>query len=175
MSPVHPPSYSGYTYRPIGIKKSGSTSRYLLNPTIIEASITVGGGGWGAENVGNRETYGGTGDDLYVRGSIAEVARGVVGVFDSNTGTTINGYTKHYYYDERWSPPGGVCFEAMPGDLNGDCIVDSEDFVIMASHWLNTDCADNNNCDGADLDLSGTVDWNDLMIFCQQWLEGAGQ
>ena len=31
-------------------------------------------------------------------------------------------------------PP--VCSEQIPGDLNGDCIVDFEDFAIMASHWL---------------------------------------
>jgi hypothetical protein len=59
---------------------------------------------------------------------------------------------------------------------NGDFLcpdgVDFADFSFFAEHWLNTNCATNNNCDGTDLDLSGTVDWNDLMIFCQHWLEG---
>jgi len=29
-----------------------------------------------------------------------------------------------------------LCLEPIPGDLNGDCKVDFEDFAIMASHWL---------------------------------------
>jgi hypothetical protein len=62
-----------------------------------------------------------------------------------------------------------------PRDLNGDGKVNFEDFAIMASHWLNTNCADNNNCNGTDLNLSGTVDCNDSMIFCQHWPEGVTQ
>jgi hypothetical protein len=68
--------------------------------------------------------------------------------------------------------PTGLIFQPIPGDFNRDGKVDFEDFAIMASHWLNTNCAANNHCDGTDLDLSGTVDCNDLMIFCRHWLEG---
>jgi hypothetical protein len=53
--------------------------------------------------------------------------------------------------------------------------VDFADYSFFAEHWMNTDCAGNNNCNGTDLDLSGTVDWNDLRILCLQWLEGVGQ
>ena len=31
---------------------------------------------------------------------------------------------------------GPYCIRDIPGDLNHDCKVDSEDFAIMASHWL---------------------------------------
>jgi hypothetical protein len=71
--------------------------------------------------------------------------------------------------------PWGLAFQPITGDLNGDGKVNFEDFAIMASHWLNTNCADNNNCNGTDLDFSGTVDWKDLRIFCQHWLEGVTQ
>jgi hypothetical protein len=71
---------------------------------IVEAAITVGGGGWGAENV--TRSYGGTlyggrkefslpQDDLIIHGAIAEVVRGVVGLVG------MDGYTKHYDYDRR--------------------------------------------------------------------------
>ena len=110
-------------YQPIGITKASGCpgGRFLPNPTIVEAAITVGGGGWGAEEVYNpgRREYNnsncdGSGnhyDDLYVRGSITEVVRGVVGVFDNTTGQTIDGYSKHYYIDTRLM--SGI----LPGDI----------------------------------------------------------
>jgi len=59
--------------------------------------MTVGGGGWGAENVGypgGRKTSGSE-DDLVVRGTLTEVIRGVVGIIGRN------GYSKNYYFDQR--------------------------------------------------------------------------
>ena len=50
--------------------------------------------------------------------------------------------------------------------------VDFADYSFFAERWLNTDCASNNNCDGADFDLSGTVDMADLDVFCNYWLTG---
>jgi hypothetical protein len=50
--------------------------------------------------------------------------------------------------------------------------VDFADYSFFAERWLNTDCASSNNCDGADLDLSGTVDIADLAILCNHWLKG---
>lgn len=94
-------------YQPIGIRDSGSWwnpselyERHLPDPVIVEAGLTVGGGGWGAENVrrgyygGRKETSGST-DDLVVRGTITEAIRGVVGVIGSD------GFVKYYYLDER--------------------------------------------------------------------------
>jgi hypothetical protein len=100
-----PSAPSGLTYQPIGITKSGYTGRFLPDQTVIEAAITVGGGGWGAENVGNRREYSGSQDDLVVRGSITEVLRGVVGLSGSD------GYLKHYYLDKR------LLEGILPGDI----------------------------------------------------------
>jgi hypothetical protein len=103
-------------YIPIGIGASATTNdRYLPDPTVVEAAITVGGGGWGAENVlrvyssktyGDRKVYNtGHQDYLIVRGSITEVVRGVVGHLNSD------GYVKRYYIDTRLM--SGI----LPGDI----------------------------------------------------------
>ncbi|MBA7705993.1 hypothetical protein ES703_114837 [subsurface metagenome] len=79
---------------------------------VIEAAITVGGGGWGAENV-ERNTYGdrkeapgsGAQNDLIIRGTVTEAVRGVVELIGTD------GYLKRYYLDER-------LFEGiLPGDI----------------------------------------------------------
>jgi hypothetical protein len=49
--------------------------------------------------------------------------------------------------------------------------VNFADFSFFAERWLDIDCAGSNNCDGADLDLSGTVDLNDLAAFVENWLQ----
>jgi hypothetical protein len=46
------------------------------------------------------------------------------------------------------------------------------DYSFFAERWMNTNCTANNNCDGTDLDFSGTVDIADLKIFCNYWLQG---
>ena len=84
--------------------------RHLPDPTVIEAAVTAGGGGWGAENVrrgsyGGRKEASGNQDDLVVRGTITEACRGVVGLVGGD------GYLKHYYLDARFLE--GI----LPGDL----------------------------------------------------------
>jgi len=114
-------SLSGFTYVPVGRPDNpaatpGTTDyfqRYLPDPTVAEAAITVGGGGWGAENV-RREPYGGrkeaTGNQDYLRvnGTISESIRGVVGV----SGTfSSDGYLKSYHMDRR------LLAGIVPGDI----------------------------------------------------------
>ncbi|MBN1819018.1 MAG: hypothetical protein JW828_16780 [Sedimentisphaerales bacterium] len=92
-----------HIYVPVARRDSGypvgTYKRHLPDPTVVEAAVTVGGGGWGAENV-QRGSYGGrkesgTQDDLVLRGTIAESMRGVVGLIGAD------GYLKQYYMDER--------------------------------------------------------------------------
>ena len=76
---------------------------------MVEAALTVGGGGWGAENVprgsGGRKMCSGNQDFLVVHGSIAEAIRGVIGVINTN------GYLKSYHMDER------LLTGILPGDI----------------------------------------------------------
>ena len=99
-------------YVPIGRDHGGQVyRRYLPDPMVIEAAITVGGGGWGAENV-SRGSYGGIKETpgiggwpkLVIRGAITEAIRGIVG--NSN-----DGYDKNYYFDPR------LVEGVLPGDM----------------------------------------------------------
>ncbi|MGD1043503.1 MAG: GLUG motif-containing protein [Sedimentisphaerales bacterium] len=63
-------------------------------------------------------------------------------------------------------------WQIVPGDFVCPDGVNFVDYSFFAERWLNTNCASNNNCDGADFDLSGTVDIADLVIFCEYWLKG---
>jgi hypothetical protein len=109
---------TGFVYVPIGVPdRAGAVQgdpdykqRHLPAPTVVEAAIAVGGGGWGAENVrrgsyGGRKQVGAVQDMLRVNGSIAEAVRGVVGVIGQN------GYLKAYTMDRRLL--GGI----VPGDI----------------------------------------------------------
>ena len=84
--------------------------RHLPDPMVVEAAITVGGGGWGAENV-QRGWYGGrkeespSQDYLVVRGTLVEAIRGVVGLIGSD------GFYKQYYLDTR------LLEGILPGDI----------------------------------------------------------
>jgi endo-1,4-beta-xylanase len=58
----------------------------------------------------------------------------------------------------------------LPSDLNGDCYVNYQDLDIIADHWLHTDCAGFNDCNGADLvPTYGVVDFFDFSDFANQW------
>jgi hypothetical protein len=118
--PGPPAAITVHTYQPVGNLRPGATQSYdrvLPDPTVVEAAITVGGGGWGAENVrkykppfyttyyGDRRVYSTPQDILYVRGSITEVIRGVVGHLNND------GYIKYYYADTRLM--SGI----LPGDI----------------------------------------------------------
>jgi hypothetical protein len=116
-----------HDYVPIAIKDSGGSAkewqRHLPDPMVVEAGITVGGGGWGAENVergsyGGRKETSGTQDDLVLRGTLSEVCRGVVGL------TGSDGYLKKYYLDER----------LMTGILPGDIWLRGK-FVPLPAGW----------------------------------------
>ena len=106
------PQYN-HNYKPIA--NGSGTNRVLPRTTIVEAAVTVGGGGWGAENVtrlygstwyGGRKQYGSASQDfLILRGTISECIRGVVGVLNRD------GFIKQYYLDGR------LLKGILPGDI----------------------------------------------------------
>ena len=55
----------------------------------------------------------------------------------------------------------------------GSYEVDFFDYAFLARRWLDDNCGASNDCDGTDLDFSGSVDAADLKIFCNYWLSGS--
>lgn len=80
-----------------------------------------------------------------------------------------------YEYSVSWDDPNAfVTFYQVPiADFNTDGIVNFLDYSLLASCWLEDDCTDPNGCQKADLDMDGTVDVNDLLLFSDYWLWGA--
>ncbi|HML72944.1 MAG TPA: hypothetical protein PKB02_00480 [Anaerohalosphaeraceae bacterium] len=119
-------SVSGYS--PIGNQTgSGASNRVLPGTMTVEAAMTIGGGGWGAENVyrlnsspGRRNYYSSKNDKLIVRGTITESLRGIVG-----SGT--NGYIKQYYFDKR----------LMKGILPGNMSLKGK-YLLVPGGWSET-------------------------------------
>jgi hypothetical protein len=61
----------------------------------------------------------------------------------------------------------------LAADLGGagDCYVNFADFAVLAEHWLEMNCGQSGNCDGADFTpTDGTVNVVDLAYFAGQWL-----
>ena len=60
-------------------------------------------------------------------------------------------------------------------DLDEGGGVDYSDVVILAQYWLDLNCAESNDCSGADLhpngDPDGDVDMADLAILGRYWLQ----
>jgi hypothetical protein len=57
------------------------------------------------------------------------------------------------------------------GDVTGDCWIDFADFSFFTLRWLEADCVDPDWCGGLDFDKSGAIDWLDLKILANEWLE----
>jgi glucose/arabinose dehydrogenase len=60
---------------------------------------------------------------------------------------------------------------AIPGDLDHNCEVDLRDFSHLSQFW-HADCNMPDWCVGRDLNNSGHVDFNDVRVFADNWLEG---
>ena len=111
------------------------------------------------------------GFDLFTGGS--DVNTGDWFIIDYNT-AAIGDCNVGFYWWEY--PDYGLIHELRfihvpTRDFDDDAQVDFEDFSILAGYWYGPNCAEPDWCEGADLDNSGFVDANDLMLFTDYWLE----
>ncbi len=66
-----------------------------------------------------------------------------------------------------------LLWQIPPADLQCPDGVDFIDFAFFAAHWHLQGCnVSNSFCEGTDVNHSGTVDFADLEIFANRWLEG---
>jgi hypothetical protein len=70
----------------------------------------------------------------------------------------------------------GVILAAAAGvfvpdpDITGDGFVDMADFSMLSAQWQNA-CGSPSWCDGADINHSGVVNIDDLIIMAMNWLD----
>jgi hypothetical protein len=102
-------------------------------------------------NMKTRSTFTNAGWDF-----VGEVINGLDDVWDICEGTN---YPK-------------LAWQSGWGDFLCPDGVDLSDYAFFADRWLHSNCAASNDCDGTDLDFSGAIDWRDLKILCDHWLEG---
>jgi hypothetical protein len=109
--------------------------------------------------------------DLYTDPAYVEAGDWFIIDYDSNSIGDCN--VGFYDFNISWDVPVHYLSfsHVRTRDFNNDTKVDFADFAIFASHWRATDCNDPNWCQGTDLDVDGSVDVNDLMLFCEYWLE----
>jgi hypothetical protein len=70
------------------------------------------------------------------------------------------------YVTFRWIRP---CPYILQGDINGDCIVDFYDYVLLANEWRNPSSAPY-WADETDINQNTSVDLIDLDLLTQNWL-----
>ncbi len=70
--------------------------------------------------------------------------------------------------------PDGFTYEAeitsLPGDVNGDCVVDIVDIVLVAAHWGAQD-GDADYDPQCDLNQDGSINIADIMLVARHWGE----
>ena len=80
--------------------------------------------------------------------------------------------------DGRWFGylgPDGLklgCTAILEMDLYQDCKIDFRDFALFAAYWLKSDCQAPDWCAGADREPDGDVDFTDLAVLKESWLNG---
>lgn len=84
-------------------------------------------------------------------------------------GEGINGPNDVWDICENMNYPR-LAWQISPADLICPYGVNAIDLAHLAHWWMQENCQLTNNCDGADLDLSGIVDGRDLKILCDRWL-----
>ncbi|MFC1677883.1 right-handed parallel beta-helix repeat-containing protein [Planctomycetota bacterium] len=158
----------------------------VLNPLFIRNPYH-GGDGWG---VGDNDDFGNLrlsdGSPCIDAADNTSVPSDTVDLDGDNDTTEPTPFDLDYnprFYDDIatldtgvGTPPivdmGAYEFQGIPGDFEPDGDVDFIDFAFFADYWMDDNCGSSNNCEGADLNQFGTVDFNDLFIFTRNWLTG---
>jgi glucuronoarabinoxylan endo-1,4-beta-xylanase len=63
-----------------------------------------------------------------------------------------------------------VAGHGLTSDIYHDCYVNYKDLKIITDYWLNTECDLYGDCEGADFEPDGNVDFVDFSRFAEQWM-----
>jgi hypothetical protein len=92
------------------------------------------------------------------------------------TAVDTNDHESGYSSEASATPDYQDCNDVQAGgdglvsDINGDCYVNLLDVEIMADYWLHTDCAGLGDCEKADFEPDGDVDFVDFSDLAVDWM-----
>jgi hypothetical protein len=122
---------------------------------------------WDVQTSGQTTSGGGTGKttvEMQMESTFSDAGWDFVG-------ESINGTEDIWAICERVDYPR-LAWEFVIGDFDADADRDLADFSILAEHWLAANgsfwCGQ-----GCDLTNDGGVNWQDLMVFAENWLAAA--
>jgi hypothetical protein len=125
---------------------------------------------WDTETSGQSTSPGGTGKttaEMQTAGTFLEAGLPDAAGWDF-VGESQNGTENIWAICEGGDYPR-LAWEFVIGDFDADADTDFADFCILAEHWLAADgsfwCGQ-----GCDLTNDGSVNWQDLMVFVENWL-----
>ncbi|MHC4474579.1 MAG: BP74-related protein [Planctomycetota bacterium] len=99
--------------------------------------------------------------------SAPEICDGaIIGDWPSLAPTTIC-FWSYTVVEELGTDLDPWCYALKP-----DCVADLNDLRIIASHWLESGCEYPGWCGGADVNVSGEVDWVDFALLAERWQLG---
>ena len=120
---------------------------------------------WDIETSGQDWSDGGTGKTTAEMQTASTFLEAGWDFVDENT----NGTEDIWSICEGTNYPGFV-WQIPVGDFVCPDGITIDDFMFFMEHWLDDNCDSSNNyCEGTDLDLSGSIDVNDLEILFENW------
>ena len=88
----------------------------------------------------------------------------------SITTISLTGFYSQYSNCAEVKAAGHRLTSDIAGD--GDCYVNYEDLAVIIDYWPTTSgCGGMSNCDGADFEPDGDVDFVDFRTFALQWAQ----
>ena len=135
----------------VGVHEAGEVGDSCWDTEMSEQSTSAGGTPKTTGEMMTQSTFTSAGWDF-----IGETANGTEDIWTICEGTN---YPRFVYQ----IPQGDI---VCPDGVNGF------DYSLLARYWHETDCAALDDCEGADIDLSGAVDFADVAAVAESWLRG---
>jgi len=159
--------YEGMLVKVIDVNVTGTGYGKAYDNYILESNIEPNDTCWASDYMNTAK------DDIYhPYVEIGQNFCGVAGIVEQYEGDKYGIY--YDYYQLLTISTDSFTIE-QTADLDYDCDVDFTDYGLFSLHWMEYGCVDPEWCDGADLTRevpSGIVDYNDLLVFSDNWLEG---
>jgi hypothetical protein len=138
-----------------------------------EISLSIGDGDPNTDT-GNFEVSLDDGDSFYLYATFVIAAAGGGSATSLNSFEVsfddITGLSSELEEVPDFCGDDGTVFLGSDMALPLDCYVNGLDYSVLADQWMENTCVDPSWCDGADIDESGSVDDEDLILFAEEWL-----